>query len=43
MSRGSCGLRKSLGSVFADGQGCVPTLLVVWPEASQHWILQATG
>lgn len=43
MSRGSCGLRKSLGSLSADGWGCVPTLLVVWPEESQHWSLQAIG
>ena len=34
MSRVSCGLRKSLGP--AHGWGCVPTQLVVWPEASQH-------
>ena len=27
----------------ADGWGCVPTLLVVWPEASQHWSLQVLG
>ena len=38
--RGSCGLRKTLGSLSADGWGCVPALLVGWPEASQHWILQ---
>ena len=38
--RGGCGLRKILGSLSADGWGCVPTLLVVWLEASQHWSLQ---
>ena len=43
MSGGGCGLRKSLGSLSADGWGCVPALLVVWPEASQHWSLQAVG
>ena len=37
VSRGSCGLRNSLGSLCADGWGCVPACLVVWPEASQHW------
>ena len=42
-SRGDCGLRKSLGSLSADGWGCVPAQLVVWPEASQHWSLQAVG
>ena len=31
--RGGCGLRKSIGSLSADGWGYVPTLLVVWPEA----------
>ena len=30
MSRGSCGLRKSLGSLSTDGWGCVPTQFVVW-------------
>ena len=37
------GLRKSLGSLSADGWGCVPTLLVIRLEASQHWSLQAVG
>ena len=27
VSVGGCGLRKSLGSLSADGCGCVPTLL----------------
>lgn len=43
MSRGGCGLRKPLGSLSAAGWGCVPTQLVVWPVASQHWSLQAVG
>ena len=38
MSRGvfrvGCGLRGTLGSLSADGWGCVPTLLFVWPEAA---------
>ena len=29
MSRGGFGLRKSLGSLSANGWGCVPALLVV--------------
>ena len=33
MCRAGCGLRKFLGSLSADGWGCVPTLLVVWPKA----------
>ena len=40
---GSRVLRKTLSCLFVDGWGCVPTLLVVWPEASQHWSLQAVG
>lgn len=43
VSRGGCGLRKSLGSLSFDGWDCVPALLVVWPEVSQHWSLQAVG
>ena len=39
----NCVLRKTLSSLSADGWGCVPALLVVWPEASQHWSLQAVG
>ena len=38
---GSCLLRKALSSLSADGSGCVPTLLVVWPEACQLWSLPA--
>ena len=28
---------------MADGWGCIPALLVVWPQVSQHWSLQAVG
>ena len=41
MSRGGYGLRKSLGSLSADEWGCVPSLLIVWPEVFQSWSLQA--
>ena len=40
MSRGGCGLRKSLGSLAADEWGYVPALFV---ETSQHYSLQAVG
>lgn len=30
-------------SLSADGWGCVPTLLVLQPEVSQHWSLQPVG
>ena len=43
MVRHGCGLRKSSGNLSADGWGYVPTQLVVWPEVSQHWSLQAVG
>ena len=33
--RGGCVPRGSLGSLFADGWGCVPTQFVLWPGASQ--------
>ena len=33
--RGSCVSKRTLGSLFADGWGCVPTLFVVQPGASQ--------
>ena len=36
VSRGGCGLRKTLDSLSADGWGCVPTQFVVRAEASQH-------
>ena len=39
---GSCVLRKTLNSLFAHGLDCVPPL-AVWPEASNHWSLQAVG
>ena len=32
-------LRKTLICLSADGWGWVPSLLVVWPEATQHWSL----
>ena len=32
-------LSKTLISLSADGWGWVPSLLVVWPEATQHWSL----
>ena len=35
--RGRCVPGGSLGSLFADGWGCVPTWFVVWPGASQPW------
>ena len=45
--RGSCVFRITLGRLSADGWGCLPTLLVVVPEASQpwsqHWSLQAVA
>ena len=41
LSRGGCGLRKSLGSL--SGWDCVPALFVVWFEESQRWSLQAVG
>ena len=33
----SCVPRRTLGSLFADGWGCVPTLFVFWPRASRPW------
>ena len=41
--RGGCEIRMTLGSLSADGWCWVSTLLVVWPEVSQHWSLQAVG
>ena len=32
-------LSKTLIRLSADGWGWVPSLLVVWPEATQHWSL----
>ena len=39
LSRRGCGFRKSLGILFADWRGYSPTLLVAWPEVSQHCCL----
>ena len=43
VSRGGCQLNMTLGSLSADGCVCVPTLLVVWPEASQNQNLRSVG
>ena len=32
-------LSKTLICLSADGRGWVPSLLVVWPEVTQHWSL----
>ena len=32
-------LSKTLMHLSADGWGCVPSLLVVWSEATQYWSL----
>jgi len=34
-------LSKTLIQLSVDGWGCAPSLLVVWPEATQPWRLQA--
>ena len=34
-------LSKALIQLSADGWGCVPSLLVVWPEVTQSWGLWA--
>ena len=34
-------LSKALIQLSADGWGCTPSLVVVWPEATQPWGLQA--
>ena len=39
--RGGCALRTDVRQPVCWWWGCVPTVLVVWPEASQHWRLQA--
>ena len=36
---GGCELSKALGTQSVDRWVCVPILLVVWPEAFQHWSL----
>ena len=43
MPRGGYGLRKSSGSLSVDGWDRVPALLVIWPDMSQHWSLQAVA
>lgn len=41
--RGACELIMTLDSLSADTWGCVPTLLVGWPEMSHPWSLEAVG
>ena len=36
-------LEGSLGSLFAEGQGCDPTWVVVCPGASQSWLTDGWG
>ena len=36
-------LRKTFRSLSADRWGCVPALLVIWPEAPQCWSLWSVG
>ena len=36
-------LSKTIIRLSADGWGWVPSLLVVWPEVTQHWRLQLFG
>jgi len=40
--RESCGLRKTLSSLSDDEWGYIPALLIVWPEAPQHWSLMSS-
>ena len=40
---GVCELSTTLDSLSADGCVCVSILLIVWPEAFQHWSLQVVG
>ena len=42
-SGGQAHAQEDFRKPSADGWGCVPTLLVVWPDVSQHWSLQAVG
>ena len=36
---GSCVPGGTLGSLFADGWGCDPTWIIIWPGASKHlWV-----
>ena len=39
---GAAELSKTLILLSADGWGWVPSLLVVWPEATQHWSLPSS-
>ena len=43
VSRGDCTLRRCLGILCVSGWGCIPALFIDWPEAFQHWSLQAAG
>ena len=43
LSSGQGVLSKTLSLLSADVWGCVPALLVFWPEASQHWNIQTVG
>ena len=36
---GGCEPSMTLGSLFDGRCGCVPVLLIVWPEAFHHWSL----
>ena len=43
---GVCGLTMILGSLSANGWGCVPVLLVVWHRVSStvaYWSLSEAG
>ena len=40
---GTCLFKETLSSLSVDEWCCVPPLLVIWPEASQHWSLQTVG
>ena len=43
---GVCGLSMILGSLCANGSGCVPVLLVVWHRVSSTvacWLLSEAG
>ena len=44
--QGVCDLIMILGSLSANGSGCVPVLLVVWPRVSSTvacWSLSGAG
>ena len=40
---GVCGLIMILGSLSANGWGCVPVLLVVWHSTIACWSLSEAG